>query len=58
MLDATITPHEFDLAADAFYNHPDDSALNVQGNRRAKLRAALAEIGVTVRMSNGPEGED
>src|SRR4051812_14420502 len=32
----TITPHEFNLACDAFYEHPDDSALNEQGNRREK----------------------
>lgn len=44
----TITPHEFNRAADAFYDHPDDSALNEQGNRREKLRAALAELGITV----------
>lgn len=43
-----ITPHEFNLAADAFYCHPDDPALNEQGNRREKLRAALAAVGVTI----------
>lgn len=43
-----ITPHDFDRAADAFYDHPEDSALNEQGNRREKLRAALAELGITV----------
>jgi hypothetical protein len=44
----TITPHEFNLACDAFYEHPDDSALNEQGNRREKLRAALRELSITV----------
>ena len=44
--DRQITPHEFNCAADAFYNHCDDPALNEQGNRREKLRAALAELGI------------
>jgi len=49
----TITPHEFNLAEAAFYDHPDDSALNEQGNRREKLRAALGALGITVE-TKGP----
>lgn len=37
---------------DAFYDHPEDSALNEQGNRREKLRAALRELGITVAPAN------
>jgi len=43
-----ITGYEFDMAADAFYEHAEDSALNEQGNRREKLAAAFAAAGITV----------
>lgn len=43
-----ITPHQFNVAADAFYNHPEDRDLNDQGNRRESLRAAFAAVGLYV----------
>lgn len=43
-----ITPHDFDRAADAFYDLPTDPTLNEQGNRRKRLEAAFAALGIRV----------
>ena len=55
--DRLITPHEFNRAADAFYNHRYDPALNEQGNRREKLRAAFVELGIVPAPPKGTPNE-
>lgn len=43
-----ISWYEFNLANDAFYDYPEDPDLNEQGNRRQKLAAAFAAVGVEI----------
>lgn len=43
----TITPYQFNRAADAFYELAEDGVYNDQGMRRLRLKAAFEAVGIT-----------